>query len=167
MNRSGLREKFSSVNLRSLRVILTVPFAIQTLIIVGVVAYLSHQSSSENTEKLVSKLTTEISHHVIEYLQTELESIEKINQINHSIVINDNLANNLNFELLKKTFLAELDNFANIQAIGVVNPPDAVLRITRRTTNPQQFEVQRIDPNQANVLQRFQIDQQGEEVANP
>lgn len=161
--RSPLRKKILPINLRSLRFILIVPFALQTLIIVGIVATLSHQSSEENIEKLVTKITIETSQSVTEHLQAELESIEKINQINQSIV-NGNLSNDLNLELLEKTFLAELNNFPSIYAIGIAHPPNKVLRFKRLPTPTNQFELQRIEPSQANVLQRFQVNSQGEQV---
>lgn len=59
MARSPRWKRFLPLNLRSLRVILMVPFAIQTFIGVGIVAYLSHEFGRETIEKFVITIVPE------------------------------------------------------------------------------------------------------------
>lgn len=74
-------------NRLSLQTVLTIPFVIQAIGVVGVVGYLSFKNGEEAVNNLASQLRSELTARILQQLQTTVEIPYVINQINANSII--------------------------------------------------------------------------------
>lgn len=126
-----------------LRVILVVPFVVQTFTIVGLVGYLSYRSGRDAVNDLSSQLREQISDRIHHKLDTYLDTPHDINQINLD-AIELGIINLENFEQTERFFLKQMQvfdvgyiNFGNESGefIGVERLEDGRLLINERLKN--------------------------------
>ncbi|MCP2727046.1 response regulator [Limnofasciculus baicalensis] len=126
-----------------LRVILVVPFAIQTFTIVGLVGYLSSRSGKEAVNDLSSQLRQQISDRIHHKLDTYLDTPHQLNQINLD-AIELGIINLKNFQQTEEFFLKQMRvfkvsyiNFGSKEGefIGVERLEDGRLLINERLKN--------------------------------
>jgi hypothetical protein len=70
----------------SLRWLLIVPFVVQIVGAVGLVAYLSYRVGQKSVAASVNHLMAETKEHVIEHLDSYLDIAQKVNQSNRDLI---------------------------------------------------------------------------------
>ncbi len=126
-----------------LRVILVVPFVVQTFTIVGLVGYLSYRSGKDAVNDLSSQLRQQISDRIHHKLDTYLDTPHQLNQINLD-AIELGIINLKNFQQTERFFLKQMQvfnvgyiNFGSESGefIGVERLEDGRLLINERLKN--------------------------------
>jgi PAS domain S-box-containing protein len=94
----------------SLRWLLIVPFVVQIVSAVGLVAYLSYRVGQKSVAASVNHLMAETKEHVIEHLDSYLDIAQKVNQSNRDL-IGSGLIDVNNFNKLGKLFWQQVTNY--------------------------------------------------------
>lgn len=94
----------------SLRWLLIVPFVVQIVSAVGLVAYLSYRVGQKSVAASVNHLMAETKEHVIEHLDSYLDIAQKVNQSNRDLIRSGVIDVN-NFNELGKLFWQQVTNY--------------------------------------------------------
>ncbi|WP_413162665.1 ATP-binding protein [Capilliphycus salinus ALCB114379] len=153
--KSLIRQGFSQVSLRTL---LTVPFLLQMLGIVGLTGYLSWQNGEKAVNKLVSKLQNEVSDRIEQKLYSFLETPKLVTEINQKAVELGELDIQNRLELQRRLWqqieIFERINFIQFGTyrgnyIGIYNNPELSLSLDIKDETTNDF------------LYSYQLDNQG------
>jgi PAS domain S-box-containing protein len=118
----------------SLRIVLIVPFVLQTVGTVGLVGYLSYRNGQEAVNDVASQLRSEISDRIQLYLQTYLATPHLINRINVDAVRFGQL--NLQDEAkLERYLFWQLQQFDSVDSIIFGSDRGHLIAVYRLTKN--------------------------------
>ncbi|GAB4189474.1 MAG: hypothetical protein Fur006_30750 [Coleofasciculaceae cyanobacterium] len=118
----------------SLRIVLIVPFVLQTVGTVGLVGYLSYRNGQEAVNDVASQLRSEISDRIQLYLQTYLATPHLINRINVDAVRFGQL--NLQDEAkLERYLVLQLQQFDSVDSIIFGSDRGQLIAVYRLTQN--------------------------------
>ncbi|GIK39005.1 MAG: hypothetical protein BroJett011_28380 [Chloroflexota bacterium] len=110
--------KFKNV---PLLIVLLVPFALLTALAVGSTGYLSFRNGQQAVNEVTTQLQREIAVQVKQELETFLETLHLLNQINAN-AIQDGLINPGDSAALERYFWQQLQLFENVSSIYFGNP---------------------------------------------
>ena len=119
LSKSGANRDFKQARL-PLRLVLVVPFVLQTFAAVGLTAYLSFRNGQKAINDLVTQLQTEVSSCVDQHLDTYLATPHVINQINAD-AIKLGLLNLRDFKNIEHYFWKQMQVF-DVGYISLVLP---------------------------------------------
>ena len=99
-----------------LRIVLTVPFVVQVVLIVGLVGYLSFRNGQRAVNNVVHQLQSEITTRIEEHLLTFLDTPHQINQINAN-AIRQRLPDANDPNALERYFWEQIQVFDSVTSI--------------------------------------------------
>lgn len=111
-----------------LRLVIAVPFVLQTLGTVALVGYLSHQSGQKAVESLAHRLMQEVSDRINLYLTDYVKTPQIINQLNVNAV-RLNQINLLDAQNLERHFLQQIQTFDSLNRIYFSNPEGGLISV--------------------------------------
>lgn len=112
---------FNVLKKRPLRLVLIVPFALQTFAIAGLIGYLSFRNGQKTVEVLVQRLEAEVNQRVEKELDLHLAAPQNINQINANL-IKQGLLDLSDLEAAGRHFWAQAQLFEKTSYIGFALP---------------------------------------------
>lgn len=113
-----------------LGMLLTVPFIIQLVGAVGLVAYLSNRSGERSLDALASELMNQVSVRIVERLELYLQAPQQIVELNR-IAVEDAELNPADFAQLEQHFYQQLQVFPSLTTLSFGNIKGEVLGVGR------------------------------------
>ncbi|MBE9221168.1 response regulator [Cyanobacterium stanieri LEGE 03274] len=146
----------------SLRFRIILLFVIPLLSSIGLVGYISFNSSSKTVEKLAEQLQTEINSKVEQQLNNYLSQPLKINELNLS---NRELGilNYQDFDLMEKYLWKQINSFSEIGFIGYASAQGELIGVERLDNN--QIDLNLMDETSPTNLRIYGTDNQGNRLA--
>ncbi|MBL1210013.1 ATP-binding protein, partial [Geminocystis sp. GBBB08] len=133
----------------------------QTIIIVGLVGYLSIKNGEKIVTEMINKLSQEIATQVAQNLDSYLELPQQINQSNFRL-IKANFLNLDNLQSWEFHLWQQIQDYPNIAFIAVVNPKGEYRAGDRLENN--QFTINRVLPENHFTFESFNTNDKGEKI---
>jgi len=143
----------------SLKWVLIIPFCLEILGAVGVVAYLSYRSGEESVRRLTTEIRTQTTQNIVQYLDNYLDNPVLINRVNADIFRLGYLNLN-NPSQLEQYLYTQLQEFPRVSHI-MVGTESGFFRVANRNPSPSLLEV---NPSQPDQLKVYQVDKNGRKI---
>lgn len=144
-----------------LRLVLVVPFVLQTLGAVALVGYLSYKTSQESVETLAYEVMEEVSDRINQNLQSYLEAPEKVNQLN-AAALQQGILNKDNVAQLGRYFAQQLQVFPSLGGIAIATEQKEFFAVERPTGD--RTLIRRLDASTNHQLYRYRSNAQGQQL---
>ncbi|MGL6282241.1 MAG: ATP-binding protein, partial [Microcoleaceae cyanobacterium] len=135
-----------------LKLILIVPFVLQIVGAVGLVAYLSYRSGQESVEDMAISLMSEIGDRIEQNLNSYLNSPEQVVQTNASL-IRQGMLDYQNLPALQKHFAQQLQIFSSVSMAKIANEKKDSVEVSRYSSD--QLTVRILDNSKNKNFYRY------------
>jgi diguanylate cyclase (GGDEF)-like protein/PAS domain S-box-containing protein len=151
MRQEGIRATIRTVFSRSpLWLVLTLPFALQIAIAVGLTGWLSHRNGERSVRNLAAQLRREVVARIDQHLDTELATSHLINRINLELIRSGELKTD-NLSALGTHFWRQLQTFESFNTIFFGDPQERFIAAQRLEDNSFIFVKRELPPSKAEV----------------
>jgi PAS domain S-box-containing protein len=116
--RHQIQRTYQQCRRPSLRMVLTVPFLLQTIVVVGFIGFVSFRNGQRAVDNLIQDLSTEINDRVQEKLRNYVDVPHNLNRINADIMTQE-LLDPTDLAAVETYFLARRRQFDQLTFIGV------------------------------------------------
>lgn len=144
-----------------LRLVLALPFVLQTFGTVVLVGYLCYRSGQQTVEKLAYELTKEVDDRINQNLVTYLTVPEQINQLNATAIRQGSL-DWQNFSMMEQSFIQQLKILPNLSSIGMVTEQRELLAVGHPRIDS--FLIRRLDESTQGQLNDYSLDETNQQI---
>lgn len=144
-----------------LRVLLVVPFVLQTTAIVGLIGYLSYRSGQQSVEDLANQLVAETGDRVEDNLESLFAWVESV-ALNNATMIQQGLIEANDLPKLQAYFVRQTQDFPNLSIIGFVNNEADFISAERLGSD--QIVIRKLDASEGPEFYRYFADASGEQL---
>lgn len=139
-----------------LRLVLIVPFVLQTVGAVGVVGYLSFKNGQEAVENLAHQIMNQVGDRITQKLNDCLATPHQINRLNADAV-RRGWTNPQNLSTLEQFLVTRLEQYPDVEGIQFANP----LGHFRAANRSPESNLEVADPEHPNRLYRYKLSPDG------
>lgn len=139
-----------------LRLVLVVPFVLQTVGAVGVVGYLSFKNGQEAVENLAHQIMNQVGDRIIQKLDTCLDTPHQINQLNADAV-QHGWTHPQNLSTLEEFLLVRLTQYQEVAGIQFAGPSGQFRAVNRLP----ELNLEVADPEHPFRMYRYKLDING------
>jgi PAS domain S-box-containing protein len=145
----------------SLRSLLTIPFILQTVSIVGLVGYLSYRSGQNAIADLAYQLIEQKSDRVEEKLDSYFTSIQSVAE-NISVLVEQDLLDLDDLSILQNYFIEQTQIFPAASVVGLSNEAGDIVIVER--FQPDISIIRKLDASADGKFYRYFADENGENL---
>lgn len=144
-----------------LRLVLALPFVLQTFGTVVLVGYLCYRGGQQTVEKLAYALTKEVDDRINQNLVTYLTVPEQINQLNATAIRQGSL-DWQDFSMMEQSFIQQLKILPSVSSIGMMTEQRELLAVGHPRINS--FLIRRQDESTHGQLNHYSLDETDEQI---